>query len=51
MGQGDIEALALDLVAAIAAIDIGTFDRLSGETFGLIDLGRQGMAVVGIAGQ
>jgi len=36
--DGDIEAVALDLVAAIATVDIGAFDRGASQFFNLIDL-------------
>ena len=48
---GDEDASSLGVVAAVAAIDIGALDLDAGDPLGLGDLGGQGVAVIGVAGQ
>lgn len=42
---GDEDALLFDVVAAVAAVDIGVLDRQGGDTLGLSDLRGQRMAL------
>jgi hypothetical protein len=51
VGDDDLEALALQPVAAIAAVDIGTPDRPAGEPGDLVELAGEAVAVVGVARQ
>ena len=51
VGDHDLQSLARDAVAAVAAIDIGALDRAAGEAGDLVDLGREAVAVIGFPGR
>ncbi len=51
LGDHDLQSLARDAVAAVAAIDIGAPDRAAGEAGDLVDLGRGAVAVIGVSRQ
>ena len=47
LAEGDVETFALDFVAMVAAIHIGPLDVDAGQAGDLVDLARQGVAVIG----
>lgn len=49
--DGDVEAVTLDPVAAVAAIHVGAPDGGAGQLFDLVDLSGKAVAVIRIAGQ
>src|SRR5918997_620282 len=48
---GEDDAVAVGVVAAIAPVDVGALDLDAGDALGLGDLGGQGVAIIGVAGQ
>ena len=51
VGDGDIDAFAFNLVAAVAAIHVRAFDGGASHLFDLVDLPGEAVAVIGISGQ
>ena len=51
VGDGDIEAIALDLVATVSTIGVSAFDGVSGQSGDLVDLPGKAVSVIGVARQ